>query len=143
MQENDIARAMIGDIVEETVQAQGWMIPPRVLDYTVKILADRVAQVPFTPEPSYAEAYMKLRTPAEALAFGDTCFFTRSVFPEILERRGLTQNYFVELGQSSYTMVLKHAEVTHIRMLRDHFEFMAEVIHTSIRHTGYFRSMWS
>jgi hypothetical protein len=143
MQQNVIALEMIGAIVEETVQAQGWMIPPPVLGYTVRILADRVDRVPFTPEPSYAEAYMKLRTPAEALTFGDTCFFTRSVFPELLERRGVGQNYFVQLGQSSYTMALKHTELPHVKLLRDHFEFMAEVIHTSIRHTGYFRSMWS
>jgi hypothetical protein len=143
MQENITAISGLGAIVRETVQAHSWTIPEPVLSYTVRILASRVDRVPFTPEPSYAERFMQIKTPSEALEFGDTCFFTRSVFPELLERRGLKSSYFVELGQSSYTMVLKHSEIPHVKLLRDHFEFMAEVIHTSIRNTGYFRSMWA
>ncbi len=140
--ENLVAINGIRDILKETITEHGWHIPEPVFEYTVRILADKVDCMPWQPEPSYAEAYMKIKTPTEALALGNTCFFTRSVFPELLERRGLSQNYFVELGQGSYTIVLKHADLPHIRAIRDNFEFLSEVVYTAVRLNGCFRSMW-
>lgn len=140
--ENHTAINGIRDILKETITEHGWHIPEPVFAYTVRILADKVDCMPWTPEPSYAEAYMKIKTPTEALALGNTCFFTRSVFPELLQRRGLSQNYFVELGQGSYTIVLKHADLPHIRAIRDNFEFLSEVVYTAVRLNGCFRSMW-
>lgn len=129
-------------ILKETVVLHGWQIPEPVFEYTVKILAERVDRVSWQPEPSYAEAYMTIRTPTEALNLGNTCFFTRSVFPELLQRRGIGSTYFVELGQGSYSMVLKHADIPHVRCIRDNFEFLAEVVHTAVRLNGEFRTMW-
>jgi hypothetical protein len=140
--ENTAAVMGIRAILTETVTAHGWQIPQPVLEYTVRILAEKVDQVPFTPEPSYAERYMMIKTATEALELGNTCFFTRSVFPELLERRGLTSSYLVGLGQGSYTMALKHTNMPHIRVMRDNFEFLSEVVYTSIRLNGEFRSMW-
>ena len=140
--ENIVAVNGIRDILKETVEAHSWQIPEPVLEYTVRILADKVDKMPWQPEPSYAEAYMKLRTPSAALELGNTCFFTRSVFPELLERRGLQASYFVELGQGSYTIALKHAPMPHIQALRDNFEFLAEIVYTAVRMNGSFRSMW-
>ncbi len=140
--ENIVAVNGIRDILKETVEAHSWQIPEPVLEYTVRILADKVDKMPWQPEPSYAEAYMKLKTPSEALELGNTCFFTRSVFPELLERRGLQASYFVELGQGSYSIALKHAPMPHIQALRDNFEFLAEIVYTAVRMNGNFRSMW-
>lgn len=140
--ENTAAVTGIRDILTETIEAHGWRIPEPVFEYTVRILAEKVTEMPWCPEPSYAERYMMLRTPNDALALGNTCFFTRSVFPELLERRGLTADYFVELGQGSYTIVLKHTNMPHIRVMRDNFEFLSEVVYTAIRLNGEFRSMW-
>lgn len=140
--ENAPAIKGISDILKETITAHGWHIPEPVFAYTVRILAEKVDQMPWHPEPSYAEAYMNIKTPTEALALGNTCFFTRSVFPELLDHRGLSQNYFVELGQGSYSIVLKHTDLPHIRAIRDHFEFLCEVVYTAVRLNGCFRSMW-
>ncbi len=140
--ENHTAINGIRNILKETVEEHGWTIPEPVFEYTVRILADKVDKMPWQPEPSYAEAYLKLRTPSQALDLGNTCFFTRSVFPELMERRGLKASYFVELGQGSYDLVLRHADMPHIRQLRDHFEFLSEVVYTGIRLNGEFRSMW-
>ena len=140
--ENLVAINGIRSILTETLTTHGWSIPAPVLEYTVRILADKVDKMPWTPEPSYAEAYMKIRTPTEALDLGNTCFFTRSVFPELLERRGLKDSYFVELGQGSYSIALKYTDLPHIRVIRDNFEFLAEVVYTGIRLNGEFRSMW-
>lgn len=130
------------DILQETCTRQGWVIPPETLDYTVKILADKLDKNPWQPEPSYAERYMTLRTTAEALELGNTCWFTRAVFPELLERRGVKASYFVELGQGCYSMVLKTQEHPAVRTLYTHFEFTAEMTHTAVRNYGSFREMW-
>ena len=140
--ENTTAIRGIRDILDETVQAHGWAIPDTVMSYTVRILAEKVDKMPWQPEPSYAEAYMTMRTPTQALTLGNTCFFTRAVFPEIGQRRGIAADYYVQLGQGSYDMVLKHADMPHIRIMRDYFEFLAEVVYTSVRLNGEFRSMW-
>ena len=140
--QNTVAASGIRSILKETVDVHGWVIPEPVLEYTVSILADKVDKMPWTPEPSYAEAYMMIRTPRQALDLGNTCFFTRSVFPELLERRGLSQNYFVELGQGSYSIALQYTNMPQIRAIRDNFEFLSEVVYTGIRLNGEFRSMW-
>ena len=140
--ENTTAVNGITAILRETVTEQGWRIPDPVFDYTVRILAEKVDQMPFTPQPSYAEAYMMIRTPQQALTLGNTCFFTRAVFPELLVRRGMNSSYFVQLGQGSYTMALTYADMPQVRVIRDNFEFLAEVVYTAIRLNGEFRRMW-
>lgn len=140
--ENTTAVQGIRDILQHTVQAHSWQIPPTVFDYTVRILAEKVDQMPWQPTPSYAEAYMMMRTPHQALTLGNTCFFTRAVFPEMGQRRGIGSDYYVQLGQGSYNMVLQHSAMPHIRVMRDHFEFLAEVVYTAVRLNGEFRSMW-
>lgn len=130
------------DILTETCERQGWHMPLPVRDYTVKILADKLDKNPWQPEPSYAERYLTLKTPTEALELGNTCWFTRAVFPELLERRGISSKYFVDMGQGCYSLVLKHTEHPAISILNKHFEFTAEVVHTAVRSFDQFREMW-
>ena len=130
------------DIMLETCQRQGWVIPQTLLDYTVKILADKLDKNPWQPEPSFAERYLTLKTPAQALELGNTCWFTRAVFPELMERRGISSSYFVQMGQGCYNIVLKHNEHPAITQLNRYFEFTAEMTHTAVRHCNSLREMW-
>jgi hypothetical protein len=130
------------DILVETCTRQGWTIPEPTLDYTVKILADKLDKNPWQPEPSYAERYLTLKTVSDALDLGNTCWFTRAVFPELMERRGLKASYFVDMGQGCYAMVLKHNKHPAIETLYTHFEFTAEMVYTAVRYYGGFREMW-
>jgi hypothetical protein len=130
------------DILVETCTRQGWTIPEPTLDYTVKILADKLDKNPWQPEPSYAERYLTLKTVSDALDLGNTCWFTRAVFPELMERRGLKASYFVDMGQGCYGMVLKHNKHPAIETLYTHFEFTAEMVYTAVRYYGGFREMW-
>lgn len=130
------------DILKETFDRQGWTIPTDTLEYTVKILADKLDKNPWQPEPSYAERYLTLRTPTDALDLGNTCWFTRAVFPELMERRGLKSSYFVQMGQGCYSLVLKHTEHPAVRTLYTHFEFTAEMAYTAVRHFNSQREMW-
>jgi len=133
----------IKQILTDTNQRHGWSIPDYVVEYLTAILADKVTKPQWQPEPSYAERYLQLRTSGEALEFGNTCWFTRSCFPE-LNQRILDHTYYTQLGQSCYDRVLRSSSVPSptIRIMRDHFEFLAETTYTAMRHFGDFRSMW-
>jgi len=110
------------DILQETCDRQGWTMPEPVLDYTVKILADKLAKNPWQPEPSYAERYLTL--------------------PELMERRGIKSSYFVDMGQGCYSRVLKVNPHPAITVLNQHFEFTAEMTLTAVRYCDHLREMW-
>lgn len=132
----------IRTILTDTYQLHGWSIPDYIVEYETQILADRINRPGWRPKDSYAEQFLQLRTAAQALEFANTCFFTRSVFPELGSSKGIHSDYYVQLGQSSYDMVLDRAHSETIKVMRDHFEFLAEAAYTAIRHYGDFRSMW-
>lgn len=139
---NSTAHNGIRDIILEVWEQHGWTMPEPVIDMTVRILADKIDKNPWQPEPSYAERYLTIRTPLQALELGNTCWFTRAVFPELKSRHGITSSYYVQMGQGCYTMALNHLDNPALRTMRDHFEFIAEAAYTAIRHYGYFREMW-
>lgn len=131
------------DILTETLELQGWEIPNPVVEYTVRLLAEKIDQNPWQPQPSFAERYMTIRSVADAQLLGDTCFFTRALFPEIGIRRGINSSYYVDMGQGCYAYVIKNKPNKALKQMHDHFEFLAEVVWTSIRAHGHFRSLWN
>lgn len=136
--------ALIGfeNILTDTLELHGWEIPNPVIKYTVNLLAEKIDKNPWQPEPSFAERYMKIKSVTEAQDLGDTCFFTRAIFPELGNRRGINSSYYVDMGQGCYSYVLRIMPDPAIKQIRDHFEFLAEVVFTSVRSNGQFRSMW-
>ena len=132
----------IRTILVETNQRMGWQIPTKIVDYEARLFAERIDKNPWQPEPSYAEQYLMLRSTEAAQQLGDTCFFTRAVFPELGSRHGITSSYYVQLGQGCYERVLQSRDNDTIAVLNRHFEFLAETAYTAIRHYGDFRSMW-
>lgn len=129
-------------LLEDTLAVQGWTMPPTVLNYTARVLADYANRPHWQPEPSYAERWMTLRTTEEAQQLGDCCWFTRAVFPELGERRGINSSYYVQLGEGCYDRVYRTVPDPAIKLMRDHFEFIAEMALTAVRAQGGFRSMW-
>jgi hypothetical protein len=85
---------------------------------------------------------MTMRTAGQAQALGNVCWFTRAVFPELGTRRGINSSYYVQLGQGCYERVLSQTELPAVKVLCEHFEFLAECAYTAIRLNGEFRSMW-
>ena len=130
-------------ILEQCLERQGWQLPPDVVSYCSSILEDHIARPDWQPQPSYAEQYLKITKTREALALGNECWFTRAVFPELMQRRGIQPSYYVDLGQSCWDRVLDRVENPTLRLLRDHFEFTAEVAWTAVHSQGGFRSMWT
>lgn len=136
--------ALVGfeDILHETLELQGWEVPNPVVVYTTNLLAEKLDKNPWLPEPSFAERYMTLKNVSDAQDLGDTCFFTRAVFPELGNRRGINSSYYVTIGQGCYDQVLRIIPDPALRQMRDHFEFLAEVVWTSVRAYGQFRPLW-
>ena len=138
------AEAWIRTILTDTYELHGWCIPEYVIQYETRVLASKINQPNWRPEPSYAEQYLTIRTEQQALHLANTCWFTRAVFPELGNRRGITASYYVDMGTSCYDRVLNRTSMNSptVRAMRDHFEFLAEAAYTAIRHYGDFRSMW-
>lgn len=131
-------------LLTDTNNLHGWQIPAYVTQYQSHILAERLSQPNWRPEPSFAERYLEVRSMRQALEFANTCWFARAVFPE-LGQRYTSARYYVDLGQSCYDRVIKEQQLASptLNVMRDHFEFLAETAYTAIRHYGDFRSMWS
>ena len=126
----------------ECLERQGWDVPENLANYATDILVEKLDKNPWQPEPSYAEQYMTVTDPRALLSLGETCWFTRAVFPDIGLRRGITANYYVELGTGCYARAQKHIHNPTLEAMQQHFEFIAEVAHTAIWSKGGFRSMW-
>lgn len=132
----------IHSILTECLERQGWVVPEPVANYAVSILVDKIDKNPWQPEPSYAEAYMKTSDPLALISLGNTCWFTRAVFPELGERRGLRSSYWVDLGTGCYSRARKSIVNPTLEQMENHFEFLAEIAHTALWSRGEFRSMW-
>jgi len=132
-------------LLTDTNLLHGWTIPQYIVNYQAEIFCDRLDKPGWQPEPSYAEHYMRIQTVSQALAFANVCWFTRAVFPELGKRRGLTERYYTDLGQSCYDYVIKTSSVPSpvLEAMRNHFEFLAETAYMAIRHYGDFRSIWA
>ena len=130
-------------LMTDTLDRQGWHIPQKLQQHMVEVLVNKIDQNPWQPEPSYAEQYMTATSISAIMALGDTCWFTRAVFPDIGSRRGISASYYTDLGQGCYTRVLsKVGPHQGLQQLRDHFDFLAEVAWTVIHSQGEFREMW-
>ena len=136
------AEREIFKILTECNQRQGWEIPEHVVSYESRVLASKIDKNPWQPEPSYAERFLTVRTPAEMLELGNICWFTRAVFPELGERRGLSKDYYSLLGRSCYESVLKWSEIYAVQTMYRHFDFLAETVYTALRYQQEFREMW-
>lgn len=137
------AHREIDRILNECWHRQGWSVPKSATDFVTDILVSKIDKNPWQPEPSYAERYLQLKNTEDALDLGNSCFFARAVFPDCMQRRGIKSSYFVELGQGCYAMVLKHTDIPVLKMVCQHFEWLAEMTYTAVHSQGGFRSMWA
>ena len=132
------------DLLTETLDRQGWQIPRSLQQTMISILVDKIDRNPWQPEPSYAEQYLLARSPVALRSLGDTCWFTRAVFPELGTRRGITASYYTDLGQGCYSRLLHYTGPdTTLELMIRHFDFLAEVAWTVVHSQGRFREMWS
>ena len=127
---NDAYRVAFYDVVKETQASTGYDLPEHLEAYVVMLLSHFVDKPDYLPEKSFAEAYLKLKRPADMSAkeLGDTCLFITGVFPTYGSKHGLNRRYFQDIGAGSYGIV---AEVMHTDLfveLSTHFHFLSDFI---------------
>ena len=119
------------NIVKETQDRYGYDLPFDIEVYVVMLLSSRVDKPDFLPTESFAESYMKLKG-IEAKNLGDTCLFTVGVFPEYGARKGLTLEYFSNIGMTSYDIATSYLDDSLFSDLRDHFLFLSNFINVCV-----------
>lgn len=92
-------------LVMDHSQQTGFAAPELLLDYVSQILAERFDRPGFIPEPTFAEAYLKMYTrytPGVYRDFADSTLIFCSLLPDYGNRRGLNMDYYATLGISTY-----------------------------------------
>ena len=122
------------DIVKETQVDTGYELPEQIEAYVVMLLAHYIDRPCFLPEKSFAEAYLKLRKPANysAKELGDACLFVTGVFPTYGYKHGINRRYYQDIGTSSYEMVAEVMNGELFNSLATHFVFVSEFIEVTI-----------
>lgn len=122
------------DIVRESQDKTGYNLPNHVEAYVVMLLAHYVDRPNFLPENSFAEAFLKLRKPADYSAkdLGDTCLFVTGVFPTYGNRHGIKRRYYQDIGSTSYEMVAEVMNGELFNALSRHFVFVSDFIEVTI-----------
>lgn len=93
-------------LVREREKNTGFELPQAVENYCIMMLAERVEKTQLIPDPSFAEKYLSMYQSPKAeefRQFGDDCLFFVSILPEYGARRGLSKNYYCDLGVASYS----------------------------------------
>jgi len=121
-------------VVKETQATTGLELPENLEAYIVMLLASNMDKPNFLPERSFAEAYLKLRNPANysAKELGDTCLFVSGVFPTYGKKHGLSKSYYQGIGISSYDMISEVLNGELFSQLAFHFCFLSEFIECAV-----------
>ena len=124
-------------VVKETSYTEGYELPEPIEAYVVMLLAQNMDRPDFLPKHSFAEAYLKLRRPADLSAkeLGDACLFVSGVFPHYGTRKGMNRRYYQDIGISSYDMVAETMNGELFSQLSIHFNFLSDFI-TVVTHSS-------
>ena len=122
---NDEYISAITQLVVDCEHVTGVDLPRPIRLYTIAVLASRLDQPDWQPDPSWGERYLALKTAQEAKELGDTALFAVSVFPTLGARRGISRDYYVSIGQGSYSRAAQRLNESLYTQLGEHFEFIA------------------
>ena len=117
-------------VVKETQAETGYELPETIEAYVVMLLAHNMDRPDFLPEHSFAQAYLKLRRPADynAKELGDACLLVTGAFPSYGSKHGLNRKYFQDIGITSYDMVAERFNMELFSTLSTHFVFVSDFI---------------
>lgn len=129
-------------IVLETQANTGFELPIDLEAYVVMLLAYYIDKPNYLPEQSFAQAYLKLRRPADFTAkeLGDACLFVTGVFPTYGTKHGLNRRYFQDIGIGSYEMVAEVMNIDLFSQLATHFTFLSEFIEVTVNSSKQMRN---
>ena len=117
------------DCITQTSQHVGYTLPEDIEAYCAILLGSYVDRPNFLPADSFAESYLRLtkRDKTNAKELADTCLFVVSVFPDY----GISEEYYTNIGKSSYDLASKQLNYNLFRDLCQHFEIVSKIIKLS------------
>jgi len=139
---NDAYSVAFYDVVKETQANTGFELPIDLEAYVVMLLAYYIDKPNYLPEQSFAQAYLKLRRPADFTAkeLGDACLFVTGVFPTYGQKHGLNRRYFQDIGIGSYEMVAEVMNIDLFSQLATHFTFLSDFIEVTVNSSKQMRN---
>jgi hypothetical protein len=119
------------DVIDQAKNKNGWPIPIYVEQYLSAVLANYVDKPDWQPSPSWAETLLQIQSAAAAKVLGDQALFAAAVFPTLLEHKGITDRYIIDIGRVSYNRASRINEQLFITLSRN-FEFLTQCLRCTI-----------
>lgn len=122
------------EVIQETKIRSGYHIPEDLESYLVMLLSYYMDRPAYLPAESFAEAYLKLKNPANHCAkeLGDTCLFMTGMFPTYGSKHGLDRKYFSNIGIGSYELAAESMHKELFSNLARHFNLLSEFIELTV-----------
>jgi len=122
------------EIVKETQESSGYVLPVDLESYIVMLLSHNIDKPDWLPEKSFAELYMKLDSRLSAKELGDACLFLTGVFPAYATKK-VSRKYYQNIGSSSYEVVHELIPGSLFGQLSTHFVFLSDFIEYTINNS--------
>ncbi len=119
------------DVLDQTKQKYGWPIPTYIEQYMSAVLANYTDKPDWQPANSWAETLLQIQTATAAKVLGDQALFASAVFPTLLEHKGITDQYFIDIGRVSYNRASRINEHLFSTLSRN-FEFLSQCLRRTI-----------
>jgi len=118
------------EVIKETSVTTGYELPEAVECYVVMLLASFMDRPRFIPEEGFGRALLTLENPKHRSAkeLGDACLFVSGVFPKYGQKYGISKDYYVSIGISSYDIVSQHLHPELFKILSQEFNFVSNFI---------------
>lgn len=120
------------DVIDHSKKKYGWPIPTYIEQYLSAVLANYTDKPDWQPEPSWAETLLQLQSAQAAKILGDQAMFAAVVFPNMLSRKGITEQYFHNIGRTSYNRAA-HINAELFNTMSQHFSYLAHCLQQCIR----------
>ena len=119
------------EIIDQAKHRYGWPIPTYIEQYMSAVLANYVDKPDWQPQPSWAETLLQLQSAQAAKVLGDQALFAASVFPTMLQSRGIDQEYFHNIGRTSYNRAVT-INAALFGTMSQHFSYIAQCLQQCI-----------
>lgn len=119
------------DVLDQTKHQYGWPIPTYIEQYMSAVLANYTDKPDWQPQTTWAETLLQLQSAQAAKILGDQALFASAMFPNMLARKGISEQYFINIGRASYSRAADINEQLFMTMSRN-FEFLAHCLRQTL-----------
>ena len=120
------------EVIDHSKKKYGWPIPSYIEQYLSAVLANYTDKPDWQPESTWAETLLQLQSAQAAKSLGDQALFAAVIFPNMLNRKGISEQYFHSIGRSSYNRATQiNAELFGI--MSQHFSYLAHCLQQCVR----------